>query len=69
MKLLENKENICPAACKNKRKTDYFKYCWTHGSCSHIGAEFNNPVKGHKKEAILKNSVVGSNFRMRDKRV
>ena len=44
---------------KDKEKKDR-RYCWTHGSCAHTGAECNHPADGHKKEATFANRMNGS---------
>ena len=36
-------------------------YCWSHGACSHIGADCKNPAQGHKTDATFNDMKNGSN--------
>jgi hypothetical protein len=36
------------------------KYCWTHGSCAHSGADCNTTVVGHQPAATFANMMGGS---------
>jgi hypothetical protein len=43
---------------KNSKNTQ--NYCWSHGACSHIGKDCNNPSAGHQKEVTFINMMSGS---------
>ena len=45
---------------KPKKTKNVQNYCWTHGACSHVGSDCNNPANGHKKEATFTNMMNGS---------
>jgi hypothetical protein len=45
----------------NARRT--FKYCWTHGNCSHGSADCEAPTDGHQKDATYSNMQNGSTYR------
>ena len=45
---------------RNKRNPNQSKYCWTHGLCSHTGAECRTPAEGHITNATLQNQMGGS---------
>jgi hypothetical protein len=40
-----------------------YKYCWTHGNCSHSGTDCETPADGHIKEASYANMQEGSTTR------
>ncbi len=40
-----------------------FKYCWTHGNCSHGSADCEAPTDGHLKCATYTNMQGGSTYR------
>jgi hypothetical protein len=39
------------------------QYCWSHGSCSHLGTACSNRTEGHKPEATFQNMLNGSTKR------
>ena len=58
MKMLQEKT---PTTKKSKRRNpNLTKYCWTHGLCSHNGAECCTPAEGHNSTATLQNCRGGS---------
>jgi hypothetical protein len=40
-----------------------YKYCWTHGNCSHSGKDCETPAEGHTNEATYSNMQGGSTAR------
>ena len=47
---------------RNGRQSDRSKYCHTHGSCAHIGAECNSPGDNHQAAATVTNRMGGSTW-------
>ena len=58
MKIMQNSQTV--QTTKKKRNPNQRKYCWTHGLCSHSGADCRSPAEGHKAEATLQNRMNGS---------
>lgn len=51
-----------PKPVKASRVRAPTKYCWTHGTCFHTGAECTNPADHHQSGATLTNKMGGSNY-------
>ena len=48
-----------PSSCKNKRKWNQQKYCWTHGACNHNSQECRTKADGHQDSATFQNCKGG----------
>ena len=48
-----------PTQMQPRSKKKPRKYCWTHGWCAHLGADYKR-AEGHKDEATLQNKMGGS---------
>ena len=53
MKMLQEKTPTTKTS--RRRNPNLTKYCWTHGLCSHNGAECCTPAEGHNSTTTLQN--------------
>lgn len=45
---------------RNNTRNTPRKYCWSHGSCAHLGTECNTKAAGHQNDATFANMMGGS---------